>query len=156
MKASQNLARHTIEERPEDDVEMDEKNHLPDQNGPVFMASGRSMIAPMIDTNGDVSPMDVNDNIPLNHPCDNEGNTFVQFARKFSSKHMANVLSTANTTFKHMKAFQDSAGGGPHMPLADEEEWELVKWLIHNVNQWATEESLKLPIMCKHLQFYRK
>ena len=135
---------------------MDEKNHLLDQNGPVFMASGCSMIAPVIDTDDNASPMDVNDDTPLNHPCDNEGNTFVQFAREFSSKPVANVLSTANTTFEHMKAFQDSAGGGPHMPFADKEEWELVKWLIHNVNQWATEESLKLPILYKHLRFYQK
>ena len=35
----------------------------------------------------------------------------------------------------------------PHSPFADEEEWELVKWLMKNVGQTKADDFLKLPIV---------
>ncbi|PBK87099.1 hypothetical protein ARMGADRAFT_939452, partial [Armillaria gallica] len=37
-------------------------------------------------------------------------------------------------------------------PFKDDEEWELAKWLIHNVGHNAAEEFLKLPIIVQYAQ----
>jgi len=49
--------------------------------------------------------------------------------------------------FEWIKYHQEVTGGGPYAPFTDHKEWALAQWLIKNVNQQATEEFLKLPIM---------
>ena len=58
-----------------------------------------------------------------------------------------NILGHADTTFQSMRAHQDSTGGSAYSPFADHDKWELTEWLIHNANQQAIEEFLKLPIV---------
>ena len=55
----------------------------------------------------------------------------------------------ASTTFERMQASQEASRGGTYAPFVDEREWELAEWLIRNVNQCATDEFLKLPIVSK-------
>ena len=38
-------------------------------------------------------------------------------------------------------------GMEPHAPFADEDEWELVRWLMKNVGQKKADDFLKLPIV---------
>src|SRR5882762_864541 len=42
---------------------------------------------------------------------------------------------------------QKLEGLEPEAPFADEEEWELVKWLMKNVGQTKADDFLKLPIV---------
>jgi hypothetical protein len=64
---------------------------------------------------------------------------------------VADVLGTHATSFEQMKMFQDSAEKGPYAPFVDLDEWELAWWLIKTVNQRATDEFLKLPIVSSRL-----
>ncbi|KAF8131961.1 hypothetical protein EV363DRAFT_1398349 [Boletus edulis] len=73
--------------------------------------------------------------------------TFPRFAEEFAAKPIADVVGTAATPFERMTSVQDASGRGTYAPFADREEWELAQWLIHNVNQRATQEFLKLSIM---------
>ncbi|KAN0078167.1 hypothetical protein V8E55_010224 [Tylopilus felleus] len=72
---------------------------------------------------------------------------FPRFAEEFSVKVAADVLGIDATPFEKMQTFQDASGGGAYAPFTDCEKWELAQWLIKNVNQRATEEFLKLPIL---------
>lgn len=60
---------------------------------------------------------------------------------------VADVLGSKPTKFEKIQAQQKSDGLEPWAPFADEEEWELVKWLMKNVGQTKTDEFLKLPIV---------
>jgi hypothetical protein len=73
--------------------------------------------------------------------------TFPRFAEEFAAKPIADVVGTAATPFERMTSVQDASGRGTYAPFADREEWELAQWLIHNVNQRATQEFLKLSIV---------
>ncbi|KAF9235433.1 hypothetical protein BU15DRAFT_89590 [Melanogaster broomeanus] len=48
-----------------------------------------------------------------------------------------------------IKRSQEGQGLDPWGPFADEEEWELVKWLFRHVGQTGIEEFTKLPITSK-------
>ncbi|KAF8545688.1 hypothetical protein OG21DRAFT_1428831, partial [Imleria badia] len=72
---------------------------------------------------------------------------FPRFAQEFSEKRAAGIISCGETPFEQMKRYQEGSGGGAYAPFADEEEWELARWLIKNVNQRVTEEFLRLPIV---------
>lgn len=78
---------------------------------------------------------------------DEHGSHFPRFAQEFSEKPAAEVIGHEQTPFERMKGHQEATGGGPYAPFADHEEWALAQWLIKNVNQRATEEFLKLPIV---------
>ncbi|KAF7302340.1 hypothetical protein HMN09_00867600 [Mycena chlorophos] len=58
------------------------------------------------------------------------------------------------TLFEAMREKQEATAthnGVPfsvYAPFADDEEWDLAKWLAKNVNQTATEEYLSLPTVC--------
>ena len=73
--------------------------------------------------------------------------TFPRFAQEFFLHAVADILGTNATSFERMKMFQDSAEKGSYTPFADLDEWELAQWLIKTVNQCATDEFLKLPIV---------
>ena len=72
---------------------------------------------------------------------------FPRFAQEFFLRAVADILGTDATSFDWMKMYQDSAQKGPYTPFADHDEWELAWWLIKTVNQHATNEFLKLPIV---------
>ena len=73
--------------------------------------------------------------------------TFPRFAQEFFSHVVADILGTNATSFEQMKMFQDSTEKGSYAPFTDLDEWELAQWLIKTVNQHATNEFLKLPIV---------
>jgi len=72
---------------------------------------------------------------------------FPCFAEEFSAHAAADILGRDVTPFEQMRLYQDGSGGGMYTPFADRDEWELAQWLVKNVNQRATEEFLKLPIV---------
>lgn len=53
----------------------------------------------------------------------------------------------SKTTFERIRDDQILTGCEVLGPFADEEEWELAKWLIKNVGHNQTEAFLKLPIV---------
>ena len=75
-----------------------------------------------------------------------DSSTFTCYIQQYHSP-ATNILGHADTTFQSMRPYQDSTGGSTYLPFANHDEWELAKWLIHNANQWATEEFQKLPIV---------
>ncbi|KAJ7483023.1 hypothetical protein B0H11DRAFT_2232041 [Mycena galericulata] len=58
----------------------------------------------------------------------------------------------SKTTFEHIRDDQILTGCEILGPFADEEEWELAKWLIKNVGHNQTEAFLKLPIITDRVQ----
>jgi hypothetical protein len=60
---------------------------------------------------------------------------------------IADTLGTTKTKFENIHDEQQKDGMEPHSPFADEEEWELVKWLMKNVGQTKADDFLKLPIV---------
>ncbi|KAJ6559359.1 hypothetical protein DFH09DRAFT_921717 [Mycena vulgaris] len=58
----------------------------------------------------------------------------------------------SKTTFEHIRDDQILTGCEVLGPFADEEEWELAKWLIKNVGHNQTEAFLKLPIVTDRVQ----
>ncbi|KAJ7737951.1 Zn-finger domain-containing protein [Mycena metata] len=55
-------------------------------------------------------------------------------------------LEKGETLFERMYADQNAKNGTDFGPFCDEEEWDLARWLMKNVNQTGTDEYLKLPI----------
>jgi hypothetical protein len=53
----------------------------------------------------------------------------------------------ADPKFEKIKQAEMAEGEHRWGPFADEEEWELAEWLIHNVGQKQTDTFLKLPIV---------
>jgi hypothetical protein len=56
-------------------------------------------------------------------------------------------LGSEKTKFEKIREDQKLEGLEPEAPFADEEEWELVKWLMKNVGQTKADDFLKLPIV---------
>jgi len=54
---------------------------------------------------------------------------------------------TAQSYFEKIRAEQMKQGQDLWAPFGDQEEWELVEWLITNVGQNMTDKFLKLPIV---------
>ncbi|KAI6020400.1 hypothetical protein BKA83DRAFT_4464679 [Pisolithus microcarpus] len=71
---------------------------------------------------------------------------FPCYACKYDEGPVANVLGKGETAFDKMKKVQDGLGGSTYSPFEDRDEWELGQWLINNINQWATDEFLKLQV----------
>ncbi|KII84510.1 hypothetical protein PLICRDRAFT_117586 [Plicaturopsis crispa FD-325 SS-3] len=61
----------------------------------------------------------------------------------------ATVLGMGKTVFEEILDAQAEADEHPCAPFANEDEWDLARWLMKNVNQRATDEFLKLPITQK-------
>jgi hypothetical protein len=79
-----------------------------------------------------------------------------RYAQMFDEKRAADILGTAQTSFEEMRATREAAGIGNYAPFADKDEWELAEWLINNVNQRATDEFLKLPIVSNNKTSLRR
>jgi hypothetical protein len=60
----------------------------------------------------------------------------------------ATVLGKGKTAFEALREEQVSNGQAPWSPFQDEDEWGLADWLMKNVTKSATEDYLKLPIVC--------
>ncbi|KAJ7477594.1 hypothetical protein FB451DRAFT_1032957 [Mycena latifolia] len=58
----------------------------------------------------------------------------------------------SKTAFEHIRDDQILTGCEVLGPFADEEEWELAKWLIKNVGHNQTEAFLKLPIIADRVR----
>ncbi|KAJ7674410.1 hypothetical protein B0H17DRAFT_1207991 [Mycena rosella] len=70
------------------------------------------------------------------------------FQEPFPAKYKAGATyGHAKTVFEHIRDDQILTGCEVLGPFADEEEWELAKWLIKNVGHNQTEAFLKLPIV---------
>ncbi|KAK7059284.1 hypothetical protein R3P38DRAFT_3303354 [Favolaschia claudopus] len=70
------------------------------------------------------------------------------FEERFPAKYAAGATyGRAKTMFEHIRDDQILKGAEVLGPFADEEEWELAKWLIKNVGHNAAEAFLKLPIV---------
>ena len=61
--------------------------------------------------------------------------------------HVADTLGTEKTRFEKIREDQKMEGLEPEAPFADEDEWELVKWLMKTVGQTKADDFLKLPIV---------
>ncbi|TFK78229.1 hypothetical protein K466DRAFT_507627, partial [Polyporus arcularius HHB13444] len=55
-------------------------------------------------------------------------------------------VGTDATFFEKIRAEQNARGETPYAPFEDEEEWDLVKWLISEVSQGGIDRFAKLPI----------
>jgi hypothetical protein len=60
---------------------------------------------------------------------------------------VADTIGTEKTKFEKIREDQKMEGLEPEAPFADEEEWELVKWLMKNVGQTKADDFLKIPIV---------
>ena len=78
-----------------------------------------------------------------------------RYVRKYDEGHAADVLGSAKTMFESMKDLQEVSGRGAYTPFTDRHKWELADWLITNMNQQATNEFLKLPIV-SHINPYSR
>jgi hypothetical protein len=60
------------------------------------------------------------------------------------------VVGTGTTVFEDERKRQTALGHSPWEPFEDEDEWQLARWLLENVNQRATKDFMKLPtVRCK-------
>jgi hypothetical protein len=77
---------------------------------------------------------------------DEEDPSISRYTQEYPGQ-VADTLGTDKTKFEKIREDQKMEGMEPHAPFADEEEWELVKWLMKNVGQSKADDFLKLPIM---------
>jgi hypothetical protein len=71
--------------------------------------------------------------------------TFVEGYPK--EAYAGGVYEQADPKFEQIKQAEMAEGDHRWGPFADEDEWELAEWLIHNVGQKQTDAFLKLPIV---------
>jgi hypothetical protein len=77
---------------------------------------------------------------------DNNSPDIGRYTQEYPSR-VADTLGSEKTKFEKIREDQKLEGLEPEAPFADEEEWELVKWLMKNVNQTKADDFLKLPIV---------
>lgn len=70
------------------------------------------------------------------------------YARSYPRSGQAGeVLGTGATPFEQLRESRERAGQSHWAPFDSQEEYDLAEWLVRNVNQRATDEFLKLPIV---------
>jgi hypothetical protein len=62
-------------------------------------------------------------------------------------RSIANPVGFQKTRFEKQRDHDLMNGKQPWQPFSSQDEWELARWLINNVNQKATDKYLKLPIV---------
>jgi hypothetical protein len=62
-------------------------------------------------------------------------------------RSIANPIGFKKTRFEVEKDHYLKISKSPWHPFSNQDEWELARWLINNVNQKATEKYLKLPMV---------
>ncbi len=79
---------------------------------------------------------------------EDEDDPLKRYKLRFPIAHEAGkTKGSAKTAFEILRDDQVLHGGNIHGPFADEEEWELAKWLMKNVGHTQAEAFLKLPIV---------
>ena len=64
-------------------------------------------------------------------------------------------MRQSTTQFENWLAEQLREGKNPWEPFVSKEEWALTQWLIKNVGQKATDDYLKLQMVCElDMSFY--
>jgi hypothetical protein len=77
---------------------------------------------------------------------DEEAGSCQRWAQEFDGA--AEELGEGTTLFEEICESQEAMGEPPISPFVDEEEWELARWLMKNVNQTATDKFLKMKGVC--------
>ena len=77
---------------------------------------------------------------------DDDAPTVGRYTEEYPGQ-VADALGKDKTKFEKIHDDQSMEGMKPHAPFTDEEEWELVKWLMKNVGQTKVNDSMKLPIV---------
>ena len=77
---------------------------------------------------------------------DEEAGGCRRWAKEFDGA--AEVLGEGKTLFEEICESQEAMCEDPMSPFLDEEEWELARWLMKNVNQTETDEFLKMKGVC--------
>ena len=62
-------------------------------------------------------------------------------------RSIANPIGYQTTRFEMLREEAKTNGKQPWEPFSSQDEWELARWLINNVNQKATDKYLKLPMV---------
>ena len=62
-------------------------------------------------------------------------------------RSIANPIGYQMTRFEMLREEAKTNGKQPWEPFSSQDEWELARWLINNVNQKATDKYLKLPMV---------
>lgn len=76
-------------------------------------------------------------------------NVTQRFVRSYPRLQRAGeALAEGATQFEKLHEQREKAGLGHWAPFESQHEYELAEWLLRNVNQRATEEFLRLPIVC--------
>jgi hypothetical protein len=65
-------------------------------------------------------------------------------AQSYHFTGAAEELGEGKTLFEEIRKTQEAMCEPPMAPFLDEEEWELVRWLVKNVTKTATDEFLKM------------
>jgi hypothetical protein len=79
---------------------------------------------------------------------DEEAGGCRRWAKEFDGA--AEELGEGKTLFEEIRESQKAMCEPPMSPFLDEEEWELARWLMKNVNQTATDEFLKMKGVCRN------
>ena len=77
---------------------------------------------------------------------DEEAGGCQRWAKEFDGA--AEELGEGKTLFEEIRESQEAMREPPMSPFLDEEEWELARWLMKNVNQTATDNFLKMKGVC--------
>ena len=77
---------------------------------------------------------------------DEEAGGCQRWAKEFDGA--VEVLGEGKTLFEEISESQEAMCEDPMSPFLDEEEWELARWLMKNVNQTATDEFLEMKGVC--------
>ncbi|KAI5987799.1 hypothetical protein EDC04DRAFT_2993988 [Pisolithus marmoratus] len=110
----------------------------------------------MSDMGNDNQDVDMSMDAPRPYATQVEDETDVEgdnphYACEYDEGPVADILGKGETAFEKMKETQDSLGGSVYSPFKDCKEWKLAQWLINNVNQWATDDFLKLQVIVDKL-----
>ena len=80
---------------------------------------------------------------PNNFEAEVEG---LRFSEPYP-RSIANPIVFQKTRFEKQREEEKMNGKPPWEPFSSQDEWELARWLIDNVNQKATDKYLKLPMV---------
>jgi hypothetical protein len=87
----------------------------------------------------------------LTRPASIDNNPEVEErALRFSQQYprlIANPIRLQRTRFEKQRDEDITNGKHPWEPFSSQDEWELGRWLINNVNQKGTDKYLNLPIV---------
>jgi hypothetical protein len=108
---------------------------------PPFIPSERRLVSPDLST-----PEPLSKRARVDEVDDEEAGGSRRWVQEFDGA--AEELGEGNTLFDELRKTQEAMCEPPIAPFADEEEWELARWLLKNVTQTATEEFLKMKGVC--------